>query len=435
MHNPSSAERYFAIISLLFYGGAFFGLFDSHAPGDAISEDGNIVAQFIYLFIYGFTAYYSFAYYKILMVAIWNNKGLLLLFCLVFISIFLSDNPLITSRRVIALLCSSMFGYYLSIRYRLIDILQLINKSLFIGSILSIFFALFLTQHGLMSAMQEGGYHEGAWKGIYIHKNTLGRLMVIYSLTAFTLYSATQKKKYLLEIALAVFLIFMSRSSSALLLVAFIIGLSYIFRVFLIKSSDLLLVLIFVVTGIVGSAYYLMSNYEILFELLGKDPTLTGRSVLWEHIFLAIDKRPLFGYGFGGFWLNSHGAASIISQQVNWEVPNSHNGFLDILLDTGYLGLFIFSLIYASNLFLYTRSYSVQKQKKYDWGVAYMILFLVYNFVESNLLRQNNFFWILFVSTLSSYSMLNNIQCRFPSSPVHKDLDQAIDLSKNIFIN
>ncbi|QJW88502.1 O-antigen ligase family protein [Spirosoma taeanense] len=284
--------------------------------------------------------------------------------------------------------------------------LILINQTLVAGAVLSLITAITFPSYGLMGALQEGGFHEGAWKGVYTHKNTLGRLMVIYTLTAFTLHSIKPQKKYWLHISLSVFLIIMSRSSSALVLVIFVIGLGYILKTFQLKASSLIIVLLSVLSGLASGGYYMLNNYEVLFELLGKDPTLTGRTLLWEQIFVAVDKRPLFGHGFGGFWLGDHSASAIISQELNWEVPNAHNGFLDILLDLGYVGFVAFLILYVTKLSAYMMNYSLRREHLYGWGVMYMILFLVYNFVESNMLRQNNFLWILFIATLSSYDLI-----------------------------
>lgn len=405
MRRPSTFERLFVVIALLFYGGALFPFLQDATVGEAVNTEGSLTSQLIYLIIYLITFYYSFTYLGALKNALSSNKELLLLFALAVVSIAWSDDAAVTSRRVFALLCTSLFGYYLAVRYTLVDMLRLLTQSLTIAGVLSVMAAVALPAYGLMGAMQEGGYHEGAWKGVYIHKNTLGRLMVINTLTAYTLYRYTKDKRYWLIITLAVFLIVMSRSSSALVLVILIIGFANLLKTFQLKGPGLVLMLLSLplLLGLLG--YYAIMNYELLFEYLGKDATLTGRTLLWEQVLEAIGKRPILGHGFSGFWLGEHSASAVIIQQLNWEVPNAHNGFLDILLDLGYAGMACFLVLHIGSLFSFMKQFSLYRQSMYSWGVEYLLLFLFYNFLESNALRQNSFMWLVFVATVSSYSL------------------------------
>jgi len=61
--------------------------------------------------------------------------------------------------------------------------------------------------------------------------------------------------------------------------------------------------------------------------------TLTGRLPLWTIAFQFIDERPLTGYGFYAFWTPDH--IRYFSGQLGWGVPESHNGFIELLLSLG----------------------------------------------------------------------------------------------------
>lgn len=405
MRKPSQVERAFALLAIMLYGGAILPLFRSVEGGEAANADGDLVSQFVYLILYIFTIIYISTSTKPVRAALVSSKGLFIIFSLVTLSIVWSDDSLISARRVFALLGSSLFAYYLAASYSLQTILTLVNRALFITAIASVITAITLPGLGVMSALQEGGFHEGAWKGIYIHKNTLGRLMVINALTALILYSITKKKIHWFEMALAVFLIVMSQSSTALILGIFIIGISYLLKSFRMNGYGLILMLLSLLMIGLFSVAYIGTNYELFFELIGKDPTLTGRTALWEQVVIAIGKRPVMGHGFGGFWIGGNSASARISQELNWEIPNAHNGFLDIFLDLGYVGFGVFIVIYISKLFSFMKAYSLHRERVYEWGVMYMLLFLIYNFLESNLLRQNSFLWILFVTTIVSYAL------------------------------
>jgi len=84
------------------------------------------------------------------------------------------------------------------------------------------------------------------------------------------------------------------------------------------------------------------SNPGGITRLLGKDSTLTGRTQLWSLVWKLIRSHPWFGYGYGGFWLGLQGPSAPVWRAVGWQPPNAHNGFLDLLLDLGIIGLLLF---------------------------------------------------------------------------------------------
>ncbi len=67
--------------------------------------------------------------------------------------------------------------------------------------------------------------------------------------------------------------------------------------------------------------------------------SLTGRVPLWEVMISEIEKHPWVGVGFAAFW--SPVNYSWVEQVVGWPVVEAHNGYLDMLLSTGAVGLAI----------------------------------------------------------------------------------------------
>jgi len=68
--------------------------------------------------------------------------------------------------------------------------------------------------------------------------------------------------------------------------------------------------------------------------------TLTGRTQLWSELLTYVRIRPLLGYGFGAFWTAEHTAD--VSLALGWAVPHAHNGYLEIVLELGVVGLSLF---------------------------------------------------------------------------------------------
>jgi exopolysaccharide production protein ExoQ len=102
-----------------------------------------------------------------------------------------------------------------------------------------------------------------------------------------------------------------------------------------------------VAVGLVVSAEWTAAIAPAL-EALGRDPSFTERTRIWEAV-LAQKKDTFFGSGFYSFWLSKEGEA-VQDTFVNFVPRSSHNGYLEIYLDGGWLGcgfLFIF-LLYTS---------------------------------------------------------------------------------------
>ncbi|MES1201821.1 MAG: O-antigen ligase family protein [Pseudomonadota bacterium] len=89
---------------------------------------------------------------------------------------------------------------------------------------------------------------------------------------------------------------------------------------------------------------------DTLFNSMGKDATLTGRTYLWDRAHELIDRRPLEGHGYQAFWVGDSADTIGILRWAGLEdgrTFNFHNTYLQVAVDTGYLGLgaFILTLI------------------------------------------------------------------------------------------
>jgi len=74
---------------------------------------------------------------------------------------------------------------------------------------------------------------------------------------------------------------------------------------------------------------------------VGRDPTLTDRTLIWSTV-LGLHTNPLLGTGYDSFWLGSR-------LDKIWEVVGaineSHNGYLEIYLNLGIIGVLLVSAI------------------------------------------------------------------------------------------
>jgi len=80
------------------------------------------------------------------------------------------------------------------------------------------------------------------------------------------------------------------------------------------------------------------SVFNPILQGLGRDATFTGRTDIWQHITFST-VNPLIGAGFWNFWGGPGGRAIAVAMETG--IPNAHDGYLDIFLDGGMIGLFL----------------------------------------------------------------------------------------------
>jgi exopolysaccharide production protein ExoQ len=78
--------------------------------------------------------------------------------------------------------------------------------------------------------------------------------------------------------------------------------------------------------------------YASAIQLLGKDPTLTDRTLVWSEL-LKVKINPLFGTGFESFWLGDR--LQKLWGEHWWQPNQAHNGYLETYLNLGLVGLFL----------------------------------------------------------------------------------------------
>jgi len=126
---------------------------------------------------------------------------------------------------------------------------------------------------------------------------------------------------------------------------------------------------------------------------VGKDPTLTDRTKIWE-ILLSMHTNPLVGTGYQSFWLGSR-------LQWFWDTAGlghlneAHNGYLDVYLNLGLLGLLLLiGLLASSYRTICRRLGSPSNFASHTLAVWTIIVF--YNMTEAAF--QGGLLWMLLLS-------------------------------------
>ncbi len=115
-----------------------------------------------------------------------------------------------------------------------------------------------------------------------------------------------------------------------------------------------------------------------LVETLGRDPTLTGRTEIW-NLVLPMVPSPLFGAGFESFWL---GKRLDKIWNIYWWHPNeAHNGYIEVYLNLGAIGIVLLGLLIVTG---YRRVVTaLRRDSSSSIWLAYFVVALAYNFTEA----------------------------------------------------
>jgi exopolysaccharide production protein ExoQ len=391
-------EKCFITLSLFLSSGALLTLLVLHGQDKAeTAEAGSPVIQGVWLFI-NFIAFILIlrrgrSFIKFLI----NDKFLMILIGLVSFSVFWSADPLITLRRCVALFGTTFLGVYIAMRYSIKEWLGLLAWALGLAAVLSLVFAIGLPSYGI-----DHEFHEGAWQGVFIQKNILGRIMVLAAVVFLILLrnstALKQKGYWLAAFLIAILLVILSSSVASLL--SLILALLILSAAHVCQRSRkwLWFGIISVGLPIFFGATWVLLNIETVLSYFGRDIALSGRIPLWIAALEMAKNKYLIGYGFGAFWTGWGGPCGEVWQAAKWEPTSAHNGFLDIVLHLGVSGLilmisWIFSGFINSIKFIRYSSDSIAV-----WPFIYLFFMIIVNLPESNLLQQNNVFWILFVT-------------------------------------
>jgi exopolysaccharide production protein ExoQ len=131
---------------------------------------------------------------------------------------------------------------------------------------------------------------------------------------------------------------------------------------------------------------------DTLANLVGRDPTLTGRTEIWEAL-LREKTNPLLGVGFSSFWLGER-MFSLWRETKLMYLFNAHNGYLEMYLELGLVGLSILCTFLVVSYRRICRRLTSSVEFA-SLSLALWVILVVYNMSESAF--RGNPLWITFM--------------------------------------
>lgn len=340
----------------------------------------------------------------------------LLVLCSIFSSLWSNDafNSL-SYAGVLAL--NLLFCFWIVNEYSYSHVVSIIYRSVFIMVVCSVLLyivgydgVIYYDPHGRDTILGTQPL-----RGLFNHKITAGLYAV------FGLLLCVALKKGVVRLASSfIFILFtlLSGSSAAIgLLVISVVIYSCIQSMLYHRFSLGVFIAIVLFVPLSAVLTFILVGDEVL-AALGRDPTLTGRTLLWGWGVDVALQKPWVGWGYQGYMGSEHAKdyAQTIPQFVNYNVPHFHNAYIQLLVELGLLGFSLYFVIYFTVVArLYTLSYS-SKFKEFRPLLASLVLLLVSSFFINTFFQYNDFSTILFFISAVIVSKVYDLRHAMPDS-------------------
>jgi O-antigen ligase len=401
-----SLEDGLSVLILMFFGmaGAIPGIAPNQAnemtgaPASGLTFIGGVGSQML---VNVCIVILAIRYAPRLLAALRNLQFAGLLAGFAIVSAAWSQDAVLSARRALPFALAAVFGLYLACRHPLRRQLALFETAFLLLAAGSALLALCFPALGLDASTG----HMGNWQGVFTQKNACGRAMVFA--TAAVLAQGRLTARRATSLAIFVLVLGMSGSRGAWVIEALLLAvaachalLARFARLTRLRLATLVLAAS-ATLAVLGKIYF-----PLIANLMGRDPTLTGRTAIWAQVWIEILKRPWLGYGFSAFWRGTKGASFDVVVALKFVLFHAHNGYLEIWLELGAAGLLLFVLSYLRGWQQLWPLLSTRRQggefAASAWPVYVLVLIAAYDFDENTLLSFNGLFWVLYVHALVS---------------------------------
>jgi exopolysaccharide production protein ExoQ len=244
------------------------------------------------------------------------------------------------------------------------------------------------------------------WMGVTTHKNCLGEVTMVSSL--YFIWNLLPESKspmprWIVYSYLSMSIYLLVGSGSKTSLIVFLLSLLLLLAMHSMRSHIGLLsnrarvllrfVIIAALLFFTKSHLFLRGPLSGVVTLSGRDSTLTGRTDLWYDVMKIASNHPIIGVGFGSFWIgNTHGLWNI----HYWLPTQAHNGYLDVYVELGLLGIILLVMLLLSAL----KTVMSNLESDFEFSmlmVTFLFMILMHDFTESSFLRGDHSIWFLFL--------------------------------------
>jgi O-antigen ligase len=298
-------------------------------------------------------------------------------------------------RKSIGLLGTTLFGIALAVRFSFQDQLRMLSWLFRVIAVLSLAWIVLLPSYGISA--------EGEWMGVFDYKNAMGSVMGLSLLVEWQLQADGRLAKVLKILAMLLYAVLLLKSDSITPAVA-LVGAVILLEIYKFAALRLRIPLyaVFLITIALVSAgiTLVIVNGDSVMGSVGRSSNLTGRTEIWSLVISFIPEKPIFGYGYAGFWLGASPESFVIDRIMRGPVQYSHNGYLEMLLTLGVIGLLL-SLVLIGTGMKRALYFSKQQQTGTQlWPLGFLLYFILHNLGECTILGQD-LEWAMCISCIA----------------------------------
>ncbi|MFZ0962481.1 MAG: O-antigen ligase family protein [Terriglobia bacterium] len=191
--------------------------------------------------------------------------------------------------------------------------------------------------------------------GVTTNKNTLGLVVFVIGLGVLWGLRALlrdrdqphRRRRLLAQFTLLAFVMaLLQMAHSATSVACFVLGSTIMLLTGLrvIRRSPAAVRTVVLTIALTGGLAYLSGADEMVIRALGRKPDLTGRTDIWKAI-IPMARNPIIGVGYESFWNSMSQTLSTLDRFEFGNLVSAHNGYLDIYLNIGLVGVGLVALI------------------------------------------------------------------------------------------
>ncbi len=222
-----------------------------------------------------------------------------------------------------------------------------------------------------------------AFRGTFIHKNVLGVFAV---LTLAGVLSLVRGRWRTPSIVLLVVTALATRSATA---GSGLLALTFVWLWILAINRgrtrrDRRLLLAISITSAIAAVLTAFRLVPLLLTLYDKEPTFSGRTIIWSESLDVARLQPVTGFGFGGIFSETPTPRTLkLWSHIGFEAAHAHSGAIETLLELGAVGVTLIFLFYFSVIRLSAVLGRTPSQRDLSrWGTLFVIPLLVMALAE-----------------------------------------------------
>lgn len=397
----NGARRFFELLVLegcaLILSG---GLLSLVLGTDQTAIEGSPAWRMVLAISYLGAALVLLPWYRETLFVLRRNWSLVSLLALAVLSTLWATMPDLVLRKTIGLVGTTLFGVALAVRVTFQEQLRMLSWLFRVLAVLSLGCVVLFPKYGISG--------EGEWMGVFGYKNALGTAMGLSLLVEWQLPAASRIAKLLKTLAMLLSAFLLLNSDSVTPGVALVGALIFV-NIYKFTTLSLRVPLyafsIIIAALVSAGSSFVFSNSGMVMGLLGRESNLTGRTEIWRLVISFISQKPILGYGYSGFWLGASPESFVVNRLMGGPVQYSHNGYLEMLLTLGAIGLLLTLVLIGTgiNRALYL---SRHRQVATDlWPLAFLLYFIFHNLGEVTIAMQQ-LEWAMCVSCIVGTDLL-----------------------------